>query len=280
MSYFAGGLLFKLDTSLQWTDTICFTFSIAPHPLDSNVHNNTTQLCIPISAAYDPNIKVVSPTGSGIMRDVAPGTQFTYTVFFQNTGNSFAEHVRILDYLPNTLDISKLQVVEGSRPFTYNVFGNTIEFRFRNIFLPDSNTNEPESHGWVTYTIPHVQGLALGTQIRTWADIFFEYNPPIRTDTTLNTINLLALDQPNVFVKNDIMVFPNPAQDRLLLKWEQPFKGIVLLYDLTGRMIHRQEVTSTSNLELNTTHLPNGMYLLQTRGEQNQQITKKFVVHH
>ena len=66
--------------------------------------------------------------------------------------------------------------------------GTSVKFNFDGINLPDSNSNEPASHGWITYTIDQVPGLLVGTQIRNTAAIYFDYNAPVITNTTLNTI--------------------------------------------------------------------------------------------
>jgi hypothetical protein len=58
--------------------------------------------------------------------------------------------------------------------------------------LPDSHINEPASHGWLMYRIKLKDNLALGTQITNTASIYFDYNAPVVTNTTLNTFDLVA----------------------------------------------------------------------------------------
>ena len=115
-------------------------------------------------------------------------------------------------------------------------------FTFNNILLPDSNTNEPASHGYVIYSIETDSGLFAGTMINNTADIYFDLNEPVITNTTLNTmvyvipvgLNELTPD------KSDIIVMPNPASEKVLLKFNN-LRGTVYnltVYSLAGKMIH------------------------------------------
>ena len=60
--------------------------------------------------------------------------------------------------------------------------------------LPDSNTSEPLSHGFVQYSIQSVVGLQDSTVINNTAYILFDINPPVVTNTAINT---LVLNPPN-----------------------------------------------------------------------------------
>ena len=63
-----------------------------------------------------------------------------------------------------------------------------LEFTFNNILLPDSTTNERESHGFVFFDLDAPKNLPPGTRIENTAAIYFDYNKPIITNTVLNTI--------------------------------------------------------------------------------------------
>ena len=53
------------DTTAMIGDTVCFTYMVTPIVGDSNMANNTKQICIPVRTSYDPNIKEVQPIGVG-----------------------------------------------------------------------------------------------------------------------------------------------------------------------------------------------------------------------
>ena len=63
-----------------------------------------------------------------------------------------------------------------------------VEFNFDNILLPDSIVNEPGSHGYVKYGIKANAGLADFTAVQNTANIYFDFNPAIITNTTSNTL--------------------------------------------------------------------------------------------
>jgi hypothetical protein len=63
-----------------------------------------------------------------------------------------------------------------------------LTFTFANINLPDSNRNEPASHGYLKFSIAPLAAVAQGTRIENSADIFFDYNEPVRTNTAFTTV--------------------------------------------------------------------------------------------
>ncbi len=141
-----------------------------------------------VRCSYDPNDKQVSPIGIGDNNETMLGQELTYTVRFQNTGNDVAYDVSIIDSLDHNLDLSTFEVLNASHEMTTTLNRNVVEFLFKNIFLPDSTSNEPLSHGYVTYSISPKKEVQENTLITNNADIYFDANPPIRTNTTENLL--------------------------------------------------------------------------------------------
>jgi len=143
-----------------------------------------------VVCAYDPNDKIIEPAGYGPLGLIAMETSsLDYTVRFQNTGNDTAITVRILDQLDPSLRWRSLEILASSDPVTVN--GNqdgSVIFEFKNIFLPDSNINELASHGFIHYRLHLEENLPAGTQIRNFASIFFDLNPAVITNETVNTL--------------------------------------------------------------------------------------------
>jgi uncharacterized repeat protein (TIGR01451 family) len=157
---------------------------------DLNTFDNTNSYNYVVCTSYDPNDKQVSPNGltsAGYVRNT--DSVFTYTLNFQNTGTAPAVTVEIRDTLSANLNEATLNVVDASH--VYNVMinnGNAVSFKFPNIMLPDSNSNEPLSHGHITYQIRTKPYLSAGTVINNTGAIYFDYNAPVITNTTVNTI--------------------------------------------------------------------------------------------
>jgi hypothetical protein len=112
-----------------------------------------------------------------------------YVIRFQNTGTDTAFTVKVLDTLDTDLDIFSVRSGVSSHNYSFRMHGpRVLEWTFYNIKLPDSTTNEPASHGFVTFTVNQVKNLPDGTEINNRVGIYFDYNDPIITNTTSHII--------------------------------------------------------------------------------------------
>ncbi len=237
----------------------------------------------PVVGSYDPNDKKVIPAGVG-----APGfitrndSLLHYTIRFQNTGTYYAQNVLILDSLDSDVDPGSIEQIVSSHPVKPDFFKNkTLAFYFDNIYLPDSTTNEPASHGFVSFYIKQRPALAYGTQIKNRGAIYFDYNAPIFTNTVINTIetpsNILPVAATNV------LLYPNPTAGLLNVSFENPEGGKVTLEvaNLLGQKTFTKtiEATGGTNLaQLPLNNLAPGVYLLTLQSEQTKFAIKKFVI--
>lgn len=160
-----------------------------------------------ITCAYDPNDKLVRPS-----RPEESNSNYTqidetlfYTIRFQNTGNDTAFTIRILDQLAPELDWETFQPLSASHDYKATLFPDgEVEFLFEDILLPDSIVNEPGSHGYVAFSIALKGGLEDFTEVENTARIYFDYNEPIITNTTTNTIvEYLDLDEDGFYFWED-----------------------------------------------------------------------------
>ncbi|MBW7468673.1 IPT/TIG domain-containing protein [Pontibacter aydingkolensis] len=155
--------------------------------------------CLPIIDSYDPNDKLVSPIGLTEENYTPTGAALKYKIRFQNTGTDVAYRVVVVDTLSGHLDLSTLQLGSTSHSARFEVSGKgkpVLTWTFDNIMLPDSTTNEPGSHGYIQFSIKPKVDLAEKTAVENFADIFFDFNSPIRTNITTNRI----YDMPPVMV--------------------------------------------------------------------------------
>jgi hypothetical protein len=96
-----------------------------------------------------------------------------------------------VDTLAADLDISTLQLGASSHPYRLTVTGKArpvLSFRFDNIQLPASRQDEAGSNGFIQFSVQPRANLAPKASIENYADIFFDFNEPVRTNTTLNRI--------------------------------------------------------------------------------------------
>ena len=144
-----------------------------------------------IRCAYDPNDKLIDPLRPEEENYTQFGDTLIYTVRFQNTGNDTAFNVVIRDTLDQELDVSTFNIINSSHrsELSTNIQdGRFVTFDFQNILLPDSTIDFNGSQGYVTYSIEANEGIPENTEIQNTASIFFDFNPPIVTNTTLNTM--------------------------------------------------------------------------------------------
>ncbi|MBP6721958.1 MAG: T9SS type A sorting domain-containing protein [Bacteroidia bacterium] len=242
--------------------TLAFQATINPIAGDVAPGDNVDGADMTVLSSYDPNDKAATPAGVGNSGDIAPGTQLTYKIRFQNTGNFYATDVMLRDTLDVDFDQSTLEVIGGSHPFTWhNDFGK-LAFEFRNIMLPDSNTNEPGSHGHVIYRITPKSTLPLGTELTNTAHIYFDFNSAVVTNTTLNTLATLVAVQPG---RNNIHlgVAPNPFNGSTMIRFDNLSgeKHTLTVRDITGKILLQDKGISGEQHELNASGLPAGIYL-------------------
>lgn len=180
--------------------------------------NNTDTDAGSITGSYDPNEKTVrtSTGGTDGHFHIGEDAWMEYTIGFQNTGNDTAFTVVVRDTLSDALDLATYEQGIASHPFTVTFLPhNVVEWRFANIHLPDSTTNEPLSHGQVSFRIRPKQPLDAGTVIPNVAHIYFDFNPPIRT----NDASLVAEFSTGIATTAEApwRLAPNPATDRVQL---------------------------------------------------------------
>lgn len=219
--------------------------------------------------SYDPNDKRAYPVGYGAEHYIYQHTDLDYYIRFQNTGTDTAFTVVIIDTLSPHLDIASLSVGASSHQYNYEIYGNGIvKFTFDNILLPDSSTNNRASQGFIKYKIEQIANNPVGTIINNKADIYFDYNAPISTNTTFHeiganfvTVQLLGIEQvalPNVQVK----VYPNPFDEVATIEIiGEAFTQVEFeLYDLTGRLLY-QKTANSSSFVIHKADLTKGVYL-------------------
>lgn len=171
---------------------------------DSTPQNNYALSTDVVRGGYDPNDKAVSP-GIGSEGYIAPDQMLRYRVRFQNTGTDTAFDIYVLDTLDTNLDINSIEMVSSSHAYTLSIDDQrAMRWQFDNILLPDSGINEPLSHGYIEFLVKPMGSLADDVEIRNFADIYFDFNAPVRTNTVLSTIwdkDSAVFDLPTPYVQ-------------------------------------------------------------------------------
>jgi len=139
---------------------------------------------------YDPNDKVVWSAGIDSMGYIPIVTEkLEYTVRFQNTGNDTVFNVLILDQLDTNLVWSSIDILSSSHDINFLISTTgEVTFQFNNVNLPDSSVSFLGSQGYVNYQINLKPNLPSGTSIFNKAYIYFDQNPAVITNETINTL--------------------------------------------------------------------------------------------
>lgn len=242
--------------------------------------------CTIATSSFDPNDKQGFPVGyddgSNYIYYIRPNTDLEYLIRFQNTGSDTAFTVKIRDKISPNLDISSIKVGASSHPYEWRIYDKDIlEFTFNVIMLPDSNVNEPASHGFVEFKISHKEDLPLGSLIWNTAAIYFDYNDPIFTNETLHKIeeNFITVSTQRP-IKEDysLLVRPNPFQGFAIFEMKKEIKdGLFELYDVTGKLAWQQKF-SGSEFELKRNTLTAGIYFYKISGNGNAINSGKIII--
>lgn len=260
-----------LGTQLYFRDTVCYQSPISDWVNDYTPWNNCHTYQPVVVASYDPNCKEVSPRGEGPQGNIGRQVEYlNYVIHFQNTGTYPAQLVVLRDTLDGDLDWETLQPGWSDHSYTASIDNNgVLEFRFENINLPDSASNPLASMGMVSYSVKIKNNLPDLTEITNSAAIYFDYNAPVITNTTINTIvdSLTGITETSPEEMNAV-IYPNPSNDRcnLMIQLQDENSSVqIVITDITGKIIDDNRValmSGTNKIELNTSNYVNGIYFV------------------
>lgn len=147
--------------------------------------------------SWDPNEKV-GPEGVGEQGFITTAVRMHYQILFENLAKAQAPAWRIIivDTLSAAFDPETVEFGRTShdgQQYKWNMSrnGNILRWEIEDIELPP-NVNPPEGEGFVTFSVMPKAGLASGTELSNRADIKFDYNASILTNTVVNTLDFTA----------------------------------------------------------------------------------------
>jgi uncharacterized repeat protein (TIGR01451 family) len=256
---------FYVPSSVSINDSLYTCVEILPIIGDVNPYDNTRCFTESVTGSFDPNSKEVLPRGQGSQGYITTSDSVLfYTVHFQNTGNDTAFTVVVLDTLSQYLNPATIVPGASSHPYTFTLTDHgTLTFRFDNILLPDSNVNLSGSNGFFNYTVNLKPNLPIGTVIENKADIFFDFNEPIITNSTKNTIaSPLQISEPEINAK--VNVFPNPFSDFTTFEISNGKANTeysIEIFDLPGKCVQSYKNIHTTSFNISAKNLESGIYL-------------------
>jgi hypothetical protein len=213
------------------------------------------------------NKKSVNPLGIGTLGIISIRQQaLTYQIQFQNETSDTAFYVIIRDTLSHLLDVQNINPLNASHPYQFQVLEDSIvEVEFALINLPDKQANPSQSRGFINFEIGLADSLPPHGKIYNTAWVSFDFDTPMPTTTTLNTIEGLI---GNIFDPNQespILLFPNPGKTHLSIQSKQRIQHIDL-FDINGAGISIVAISQNPfEVSFETSELPPGMYLVKVQ---------------
>jgi uncharacterized repeat protein (TIGR01451 family) len=247
---------FVVDTFVPLFSTLYNQATIYPVVGDTTPADNQYNHQIGVVNSYDPNAKVSNPP-SLTPAQVAANQPLTYTIHFQNLGTASAIDVRIADTLSPRLNLATFEMIAASHPnYSLSIINRVAKWEFLGINLADSASNEPASHGWVTFKITPQPGLLLGDSLVNRAGIYFDYNKVVLTNNSVcKVVQPTATDLPTENL--DLSVYPNPSNGSVTVSATLAHTGLVTfeVLSLTGQQVYR----SSYNIAAGAFQLPLAM---------------------
>lgn len=192
--------------------------------------------------------QIVSPTKIG--------DYLHYNINFENIGTTAATFVVVKNIVDaSKFDINSLQIMESSHLLNTRINGNVVEFIFENINLSSSQ------RGNLVFKIKTKNNLVSGDTVSQKAEIFFDYNFPISTNTESSLFQSLTNSQ---FVNElSLVAVPNPTDGNFTVITDEIIE-LIELYDIQGRLI---EIFKETNDTISISYKSNGVYFLKLSTE-------------
>lgn len=242
---------------------------------DQSLDNNNATCTTVIVGSYDPNDKQVFNTDGGSIDGPATvnDTLLRYYIRFQNTGTDTAFNIVVRDTLDVDLNVSTFRFISASHPVEIEFHEERIiHFVFSNILLPDSNVNEPLSHGFIEFDI-EVKDKSQLEELSNQAAIYFDFNPPIYTNTVV-TQRIVGIGEK---ISVPVNVYPNPASSTLTVNLGGSLMEQVEVYDLMGKLVLTEKIQPSVNAQIDVSGLVNGLYLVRVRNGANWHQSKVII---
>lgn len=254
-------ITFEVAMSAPVYSTANSSLDIWPMADDGVLSNNHAVGPVTYTTSCDPNVvhvdrAIVEPS------DIGSTLALEYTIEFQNTGNDTAFTVLLDNPWPQGCDMGSFQFIGASHPVTITMDGDggRTWFRFDNIQLPDSTTNELRSHGFVRYRIRPNMDLVEGDEMLNNAGIYFDFNAAVLTNTAVTVVGSTAAIAERSPVTG-FTVAPNPAAGALRIRADHAFAdGRITLVDAMGRAVLQRNMPGIL-LEVDLGDLAPGPYV-------------------
>lgn len=237
-------------------DELNFSAVINAPETDETASNNTDLHTEIVVGSFDPND--ISCLEGTIVPPTIVGDYVNYVIRFENTGTFPATNIVVKDVIDlSKFDIESLKPIAGSNPFVTRIYDNNkVDFIFEDINLPFDDAN---NDGFVSFKIRTKSTLVTGDSFDNSANINFDYNLPIVTNT-YNTL-IQALSNPDFEFGSIFSLSPVPAKNELTITKRQDVQiDTISIYNTLGQLI---QVNTNPNERIDVSGLKTGNYFIR-----------------
>jgi len=247
-------------------DIMVYNSTITLLQPDENPNDNAFSFNHTVVGAYDPND--ITCLEGNIVNTSLIGQYLHYNVNFENTGNYPAENVVVrMKMDASKFDMNTLQFIESSHQPRVQRSGDLVEFIFEDIQI------QPEGKGNVLFKIKTKNTLVTGNSVSQKADIYFDFNAPVATNTATTTFQQLGTQ---TLEEESFVLWPNPASNLVTISGATEIETISI-FNLLGQEVARQKGNGRG-AQVDVSSLPAGNYLVRVKavgGEQLMKLVKK-----
>ena len=237
--------------------------------------NYTDVLCMATIGAWDPNDKqVTNDTGLAITH-FAKNDFINYKIRFQNTGTDTAFNIRIEDVIDQGLDLMTFEMIASSHECTYQIEdGRNLVIYYSDIKLPDSTRNLIGSSGFFEFRVRAVDEINPGDTIFNTADIYFDFNDPVVTNTVPVILEIESDLEQEPLKVTEFTIKPNPATNQIsieLMGLSKPFLATFL--NVNGEVVGSFSL-SDEDTSIPVDNLMPGIYFVKIHDGGNVYLQK------
>jgi uncharacterized repeat protein (TIGR01451 family) len=255
------------------------TVSIEPIQTDIVPNNNSNISIQPIIASYDPNDKTEAHGEKILYSTFSNNDYLFYTIRFENTGNASAVDILISDELDSRLDESSVKMIASSHNYLLDRTNSGLIWRFENIQLPVSIADTEIGKGYISFKVKLKPGFDVGDIIPNKAEIYFDFNPAIITNT-FNT-EFVALLNTASFETDNFLLYPNPTKNTIHVELPNNLGDsikTVSFYDVIGKSVKQISNSNSNAIMIDVSQLSSGMYFVEIQTENNTKLVKKLII--